>query len=107
MVCTLAVQALEMSAVVREDGPPEAMSAGQNVRIGGRLPAVFLCGNHVMTKPTEFLHHREREVFVGVKLHSPSLHKSFFTLFVFSDGLIDFLPVGSGITPRRFQVSRR
>ena len=102
MVHPLMVKPLEMAAVVRQDSTAKGVSAGQQVGIGRCLPAVFLRGQHVMTKPAQLLDHRLREVLVGVQLQPGSLHKSFFALLVLLDGVADFFRVGGGVRPGGF-----
>jgi hypothetical protein len=57
-----------------------------------------------MPQLTEHFNNREREVFIRVKLHSLSLHKSFLALFVLTDGRFDLFRVRSGVSKGGFQV---
>jgi hypothetical protein len=45
------MEALEMAAVVCQQGSAEGMGAGQQVRVGDAAPAVLLSGQHIMPEP--------------------------------------------------------
>jgi hypothetical protein len=53
----LAVQPLEMPAVVCQHGSAKRVRAGQNVRVGSAVLIVLVRGQDVMSKPAQFLDH--------------------------------------------------
>lgn len=65
----LFVKSNKVPAIQGEDGPLPGRSKRQHFRIGHRLanPARLLNRHRSVTKLAQRLHHRKREIFVGVK----------------------------------------
>ena len=68
----LPVDALEVTAVVRQHGPTEGVGTGKDIRVGSRCPAVLLGRRHIVTEASQFLDDGEREVFIGTKATTAS-----------------------------------
>lgn len=103
----LKVQSLKMAAIMSQHSAAQRMSAGEDVRVWSCPPTVLLGRNHVMPQLAQQRDDREREIFIRVKLHPPSLHKSFLALFVLADGSLDLFRVSGGISKSSFQIRGR